>query len=278
MRQVMIMLAATVAFAATGCDKGDAKNAGDKAAAAVDKAGESAKAAAKTATKSVTEVAEKAAAEKAATAKAGDKKAAPAAKPAKAAAVDAAALLEPGKLTEKAPAKFKVKFTTTKGAFVVEATREWAPLGADRFYNLVKAGFFTDVAFFRAIKGFMGQFGIHGDPKVAKAWRGSKIRDDKVGAASNKPGFLTFAKAGPDTRTTQMFINFADNARLDKMGFPPVGKVVEGMDVVNKLNTEYGEGAPRGKGPSQGRLQQEGNAYLKAEFPNLDYIKSATIL
>lgn len=184
---------------------------------------------------------------------------------------------DPSKLTEKAPEKFKVKFDTTKGAFTVEVTRSLAPLGADRFYNMVRSGYFKDIAFFRVIAGFMCQFGIHGDPKVATAWRSARISDDPV-KASNTRGAITFAMAGPDTRTTQLFINFGDNARLDGMGFPSFGKVTEGMDVVDKLNSEYGEGAPRGRGPDQGRVQMEGNAYLKKDFPNLDYIKSANIL
>lgn len=192
-----------------------------------------------------------------------------------------AALMDPAKANETAPATFKVKFETTKGAFVVQVTRAWAPNGADRFYNLVKAGFFSDIAFFRAISGFMVQFGIHGDPKVAAAWRSQRIKDDPVDSkvASNTRGKLTFAMAGPNTRTTQLFINYGDrNSRLDSMGFPPIGEVTEGMNVVDSLHTGYGEGAPRGRGPAQNRLQSEGNAYLKADFPHLDYIKKATLL
>ena len=193
-------------------------------------------------------------------------------------AAPAAALTDPSKLTEKAPESFKVKFATTKGDITIEVTRAWSPNGADRFYNLVKAGFFKDIAFFRAISGFMCQFGIHGDPTVSAVWREAKIPDDKGGAASNTEGMVTFATAGANTRTTQFFINLANNARLDSMGFTPFGKVVEGMDVVKKLNTEYGEGAPQGRGPHQGKVQMMGNAYLKKEFPNLDYIKSAELL
>ena len=188
------------------------------------------------------------------------------------------AYTEPAKLTETAPETFKVKFETTKGSFTVESNRKWAPVGVDRFYNMVKSGFFKDIAMFRAISGFMVQFGVHGEPAVAAAWRDAKIKDDPTGVQSNTPGMLTFAMAGPNTRTTQMFINFGDNARLDSMGFPPVGKVIEGMDIVNKINTEYGEGAPRGRGPNQQAIQMEGNAYLKKDFPNLDYIKSVTIV
>jgi peptidyl-prolyl cis-trans isomerase A (cyclophilin A) len=196
----------------------------------------------------------------------------------KAPAAAAPSLTEPAKLTEKAPDTFKVKVATTKGDIVIEVTRAWAPNGADRFYNLVKAGYFSDIAFFRAISGFMCQFGIHGDPAVSAAWRDAKIPDDKGGAASNTEGMVTFATAGPNTRTTQLFINLANNARLDSMGFTPFGRVVEGMDVVKKLNTEYGEGAPQGRGPNQGKVQMMGNAYLKKEFPNLDYIKSAELV
>lgn len=198
----------------------------------------------------------------------------------KAAATNAPAsadLTQPAKLTEKAPDTFKVKFDTTKGSFTVQVTRAQAPNGADRFYNLVRAGFFKDIAFFRVINGFMCQFGIHGDPKVSAAWREANITDDPV-KASNTRGAITFATAGPNTRTTQLFINFGDNSQLDHMGFAPFGKVIEGMDVVDKINAEYGEGAPGGRGPSQGRVQAEGNAYLKKDFPNLDYIKSATIV
>jgi peptidyl-prolyl cis-trans isomerase A (cyclophilin A) len=184
---------------------------------------------------------------------------------------------DPSKLTAKAPDSFKAKFETTKGSFTIEVTRDSAPVGADRFYNLVKSGYFQDVAFFRVIPGFMGQFGIHGDPKVSSAWRSARIQDDPV-KSGNKKGAISFAMAGPNTRTTQFFINLVDNTNLDGMGFASFGKVVEGMDVVDKINGEYGEGAPRGRGPNQMRIQSEGNAYLKAEFPKLDYIQSATVL
>ena len=184
---------------------------------------------------------------------------------------------DPAKLKATAPDSFKARFDTTKGAFTVEVTRSLAPNGADRFYNLVRSGYFTDLAFFRVIQGFMCQFGIHGDPQVAAVWRDAKIPDDPV-KTSNARGAITFATAGPNTRTTQLFINFGDNSKLDGMGFSPFGKVTEGMDVVDKINSEYGEGAPGGAGPNQGRIQNQGNAYLKKDFPNLDYIKSATIL
>jgi peptidyl-prolyl cis-trans isomerase A (cyclophilin A) len=185
-------------------------------------------------------------------------------------------LTNPASLNEKAPAVYKVKFDTSKGVFVVEVHRDWAPNGADRFYNLVKNGFYDDARFFRVISGFMVQFGISGDPKVAAVWRDANIKDDPV-KESNKRGNITFATAGPNTRTTQVFINFCDNAGLDDQGFASFGKVVSGMEVVDALYAEYGEGAPRGQGPDQGLVQQRGNAYLEKSFPKLDFIRKATI-
>ena len=184
---------------------------------------------------------------------------------------------DPGKCTATAPETFKAQFVTTKGRFTIEVTRSLAPNGADRFYNLVRSGFFSDIAFFRVVPGFMCQFGIHGDPNVSAKWRDANITDDSV-KGSNTRGTITFATAGPNTRTTQLFINFGDNSSLDGQGFSPFGKVIDGMDVVDKINGEYGDGAPYGRGPDQGRIQGEGNAYLKKDFPDLDYIKSATIL
>lgn len=193
------------------------------------------------------------------------------------ASAQSAGLKNPATLKDKAPDTYKVKFDTSAGVFVIQVTRAWAPLGADRFYNLVKAGFYDETRFFRAIPNFMVQFGIHGDPAVSAAWRNARIGVDKV-TQSNKKGFITYAMgASPDTRTTQVFINFRDNSNLDGMGFAPFGQVVEGMDVVDKIYTGYGEGAPRGKGPEQGRVQMEGNAYLKKAFPKMDFIKKATI-
>lgn len=177
---------------------------------------------------------------------------------------------------QRSPDVFKIQFETTKGPFVVQVTRDWAPRGADRLYNLVSIGYFKEVAFFRVIDRFMVQFGIHGDPAVNRKWRMAGIRDDVV-KKSNKRGMLTFATSGPDSRTTQMFINFNDNDGLDGQGFSPVGQVIQGMSVVDSLYKGYGEGAPSGRGPDQGRIQEEGNAYLKAEFPKMDYIKSASI-
>ncbi|HXC34991.1 MAG TPA: peptidylprolyl isomerase [Candidatus Acidoferrales bacterium] len=188
-----------------------------------------------------------------------------------------AAYADPSKLTATAPDNFKAVFNTTKGKFTIDVTRSLAPNGADRFYNLAKSGFFTDIAFFRVIPGFMCQFGIAGDPAVAAKWRDADIPDDPV-KGSNTRGAITFATAGPNTRTTQLFINFGDNTGLDGQGFAPFGKVTEGMDVVDKINGEYGEGAPSGSGPDQQRIQNEGNAYLKKDFPKLDYIKSVTLI
>jgi peptidyl-prolyl cis-trans isomerase A (cyclophilin A) len=189
----------------------------------------------------------------------------------------AAALRNPAALKETAPATYTVNFDTSVGSFVVTVTRAWAPHGADRFYNLVKNGFYNDVRFFRAIPNFMVQFGIHGDPAVSAAWRNARLPVDKV-VQGNRRGYITYAMGGsPDTRTTQVFINFRDNTNLDAMGFAAFGQVTTGMDVVDKIHTGYGEGAPRGQGPDQGRIQAEGNAYLMKSFPRLDYIKSATI-
>jgi peptidyl-prolyl cis-trans isomerase A (cyclophilin A) len=187
-------------------------------------------------------------------------------------------LLSPERATEQAPDEYKVKLVTTKGDLVIAVHRGWAPNGADRFYNLVKIGFFDGVEFFRVIDGFMAQVGIHGDPAVAAKWRGAKIPDDAASGHSNTRGVVTFATAGPGTRTTQFFINFKDNSFLDRMGFPPIGEVVEGDAVLDKLYRGYGEGAPQGRGPDQGRLQAQGNAYLKADFPELDSIKTASIV
>jgi peptidyl-prolyl cis-trans isomerase A (cyclophilin A) len=192
-------------------------------------------------------------------------------------AANPAALLDPAKATEQAPASYKARFDTTKGAFIITVTRDWAPNAADRFYNLVKIGYFNGTRFFRAVDGFMVQWGIHGDPNVSAKWRAATIPDEPV-KEGNKRARITFAKGGPNSRTTQVFINFVDNSRLDPMGFPSFGEVTDGMNVVDSLYKGYGEGAPGGKGPSQGRIQTEGNAYLAKEFPELDWIKSAVIV
>jgi peptidyl-prolyl cis-trans isomerase A (cyclophilin A) len=189
-----------------------------------------------------------------------------------------AALSNPAALKEQAPANFTVNFDTSMGSFVVTVHRAWAPHGADRFYNLVKNGFYNNARFFRALPNFMVQFGIHADPTISAAWRNARLPADKV-IEGNKRGRIVYAMGGsPDTRTTQVFINFRDNsASLDKLGFAAFGEVTTGMEVVDKVFTGYGEGAPSGNGPEQGRIQAEGNAYLMKSFPKLDYIKSATI-
>jgi len=176
---------------------------------------------------------------------------------------------------EKAPETFKAKFETSKGPIVIEVHRAWSPNGADRFYQLVKAGYFDDVRFFRAVKDFMVQFGLSADPKVTAAWRAASILDDAPSPStqSNKRGYITFAKTNqPHSRTTQVFINFKDNTFLDRQGFTPFGMVVEGMEVVDKLHTGYGEA------PNQGQIMAQGNAYLKETFPDLDYVTKATIV
>lgn len=189
------------------------------------------------------------------------------------------ALLDPSKATETAPDTYRVQLDTTKGKVVIEVHREWSPLGADRFYNLVKAGFFERVAFFRAIEGFMVQFGMSGTPAVQQAWNAYPISDDPAAGQSNRRGTITFAKKNtPNSRTTQVFINYKDNAMLDAMGFTPFGEVVEGMDVIDNLYKGYGEGAPKGTGPNQMIIEREGNAYLERDFPELDYVEKASIV
>jgi peptidyl-prolyl cis-trans isomerase A (cyclophilin A) len=188
------------------------------------------------------------------------------------------ALLDPGKAAETAPDTYRVKLETTSGDIVIEVQRRWAPNGADRFFNLVKIGYYDDTAFFRVLDGFMAQIGMHGDPKVTSAWFRAPIKDDRV-RKSNTRGKVTFAQRNsPNSRTTQFFINYGNNSYLDQSRFAPIGEVVEGMDVVDSLYSGYGEGAPQGEGPSQGRILREGNAYLKEEFPKLDYINRATIV
>jgi len=187
------------------------------------------------------------------------------------------AMKDPSLANKTAPDLYKVKVNTSEGSFVIEVHKDWAPKGADRFYNLVDIGYYSDTRFFRAIDGFMVQWGISGYPEVSEAWRDAKIDDDEV-KQSNTRGMVTFATAGKNTRTTQLFINYKDNSNLDPMGFSPFGKVVEGMDVVDKLYKGYGEGAPRGRGPRQGLLQKRGNVYLDAEFPKLSKIESMELV
>ncbi|HKY61122.1 MAG TPA: peptidylprolyl isomerase [Gemmatimonadota bacterium] len=175
------------------------------------------------------------------------------------------------------PGSFRVRFETSRGEFVVEARRSWAPYGVDRFHELVAGSFFEGCRFFRVLDGFVAQFGISGDPVTSAAWRQRTIPDDPV-VESNRRGRVTFAMAGPGTRTTQLFINLGDNAGLDGMGFAPIAQVVEGMERVDELYAGYGEGAPRGAGPDQGRIQREGEGYLAREFPRLDTIRRATVV
>lgn len=177
----------------------------------------------------------------------------------------------------EAPSSFRVRFETSKGAFVLEAHRAWAPKGVDRLYSLVQSGFFDNTRFFRAVTGFMVQFGVHGDPAVNAAWENLAIPDDSV-AQSNTRGRMSFAMAGPGTRTTQVFINLVDNRMLDDMDFAPVGEVIEGMAVVDSLYAGYGDGPPAGFGPDQMRLMQQGNTYLEKEFPKLDFIRTARLV
>ena len=189
------------------------------------------------------------------------------------------ALLDPSLAADRAPDAFRVKLETTQGDVVILVNRAWAPNGADRFYNLVKIGYFDGVVFYRAIRGFMVQGGFNGDPDVTAVWSNARIPDDPV-QQSNTRGMVTFAQPSmPNARTTQFFINTADNDYLKEHGsFAPFGKVISGMDVVDSLYTGYGEGAPRGKGPSQSRIAREGNSYLKADFPLLDSIVAASVI
>ena len=181
-----------------------------------------------------------------------------------------AKLKNPAALKDVAPAEFRAAFDTSAGPFVVLVDRSWAPKGADRFYNLVKYGFFDNCRFFRVLPNFMAQFGIHGDTTIQTPWRNANLQDDPV-TQSNRRGTITFATAGPNTRTTQVFINFKDNAGLDKQGFAPFGEVVSGMEAVDKINAEYKEQ------PDQQLIQRQGNAYLTKSFPRLDYVRKATI-
>jgi peptidyl-prolyl cis-trans isomerase A (cyclophilin A) len=187
-----------------------------------------------------------------------------------AAALAQASLKNPASLKEQAPATYKVRLDTSAGPVVIQVTRDWAPRGADRFYNLVKNGFYDGVRFYRVIKGFMAQGGMNGDPAIQKVWGRANFPDDPV-KASNKRGFVTFAKAtAPNSRTTQIFINYGDNSRLDKDAFAPFGEVIEGMAAVDKFRVYANV-------PDPGRITNEGNAYLQKDYPELAYIKKATI-
>ncbi len=178
---------------------------------------------------------------------------------------------------EGVPDKFRVNMDTSKGTVIIEVTKEWAPIGAERFHELVKLGYYDQTRFFRVVPGFVAQFGMHGDPAITAKWSEARLNDDQPGQ-SNVRGTVTFATSGPNTRTTQLFINLANNLNLDKQGFTPFGKVVEGMNVVDLFYKGYGEGAPNGQSPEQGLIRMQGNAYLQSKFPLLDYIKKATIV
>jgi len=172
----------------------------------------------------------------------------------------------------EAPAQFKVRFETSKGPFVLEIHRQWAPNGVDRFYELIQSGYYDEARFFRVVPNFVVQWGIHKDPKISQEWRQKPIKDDSV-KQSNREGYITYAKSGPNTRTTQLFINLADNSSsLDSTGFAPFGRVIEGMNVVQNLYSGYGQT------PQQNLIQTQGNAYLESKFPKLDYIKSAKVV
>ncbi|MGA2325934.1 MAG: peptidylprolyl isomerase [Bryobacteraceae bacterium] len=175
------------------------------------------------------------------------------------------------------PDVYRASFETSRGSFVVEVTKSWAPEGAERFYRLLQWRFYDDARFFRVVRNFVVQFGINGNPAVEARWRDMTFADDPV-KQSNLRGTITFATSGPNTRTTQVFINLKDNAQLDKRGFAPFGKVVEGMEVVERLYNGYGDSPPRGEGPDQNLIETQGNAYLESKFQMLDYIKRARIL
>jgi peptidyl-prolyl cis-trans isomerase A (cyclophilin A) len=177
----------------------------------------------------------------------------------------------------EAPDTFRARFETSEGDFVIQVVKSWAPIAANRFYTLVRRGYYDQARFYRAIQGFMVQFGMAADPQVTNAWRMAPLADEPV-TQSNARSYVTFAKSSaPNSRTTQLFINLVDNFSLDTQGFAPFGRVVEGMEVVDRLYTGYGEGAPNGRGPSQGQILAEGNVYLQRDFPELDYIERATV-
>ena len=178
---------------------------------------------------------------------------------------------------EPPPPVYRVKFDTTKGNVVIEVRREWSPRGADHFHELITAGFYDGIKFHRAMRTFVAQFGINGDPKVDQLYSTMRIADDPV-VLKNKRGTITYAKLGADSRTTEVFFNLRDNPALDTTGFAPFGKVVEGLDVADKLAYFYGELAPRGSGPDASRIHREGNVYLNRDFPRLDSIIKATII
>ena len=182
-------------------------------------------------------------------------------------------LKDPTQLIERAPDLFQARFETSQGTFVIAVEREWAPLAADRFYNLVKNGFYNDARFFRVLDGVMAQFGLHADPTIQSAWRSANLKDEPV-KKSNTRGFVSFTReSNPNSRYTMIFVNYKDNSYLDADGFAPFGQVVSGMEVLDRLYSGYG----RQNIPDQRRILREGNAYLLAEYPKLDFVKTATI-
>jgi peptidyl-prolyl cis-trans isomerase A (cyclophilin A) len=183
-------------------------------------------------------------------------------------------LTSPADFAERAPEVFKASFDTSAGAFVIEVHRDWAPHGADRFYNLVKSGFYDGNRFYR-VTPLMAVWGLNGDPAVAKAWLAARIADDQTHKRSNTKGMVSFFQA--NRRSTQTFINLADNSATLDIQIAPFGEVVSGMDMVEKLYAGYGEAKPNGNGPEMNPFYEEGNAYLEREFPKLDYIKKASI-
>lgn len=190
---------------------------------------------------------------------------------------DHSALLDTTRSAEIAPEVFRVRFETSRGPFVVEAHHAWSPWAVDRFYYIVRNGFYDSTRFFRVLPGYIAQFGINGDPRIAASWRQRLFPDDTVPHQSNLRGRITFANAGPNTRNTQLFIDLRNNPNLDQ-NYAPIGEIVEGMNVVDSLWNGYGDGPPGGRGPDQSRLFSEGNQYLVKEFPKLDYVKTARII
>jgi len=177
---------------------------------------------------------------------------------------------------ERVPDVFQVNLDTSKGPVLIDVHRDWAPRGADHFYALVRTGFYDGNRFFRVVRFFVVQFGINGDPQLNRLWANANLPDDPV-KQSNVNGTLTYAHLGPNSRSTQLFINLKDNKALDKQGFAPIGKVISGMDTVERLYSSYGEMAPRGQGPDPSQIEVHGNAYLENHFARLDYINKATI-
>lgn len=191
-----------------------------------------------------------------------------------------AALRDPSNAywTTRAPERFFVRFETTKGAFVIDVHRDWAPRGADRFYQLVQSGFFDDSRFYRVRAGYIVQFGIAGDPAIAQRWRDQRFPDDSV-RHTNLRGVVAYAMTGPNTRTTQIYINLRDNTLLDAQGFSPIGEVVRGMDVVDALYAGYGETSGGGmRNGKQAPMFEEGNAYLDRNYPKLDHLRRAVVV